>query len=521
MSSEGIHVVSTDPATGQIPEPVPGGNASSYRQIFKSTAVIGATQVANIGIGVVRNKALAVLLAPAGFGLAGTYLTITGFVGGVTGLGLGMSGVRQIAEAAAGGNQERIARAIKALRWASLLSGLLGMVVLAVLSALLSYSTFGDGKHTWAIALMSLSLLFGGISTGQLALIQGLRRLVDLGKSQVAGAFFGMLASVVIVYFLRQEGVALYLVVNAGMALLFSWWFARKIGVLRIEMRLKEKWLESRGLLALGFAFLLQNVVLGLGAYLSRVLIIHQLGLSAVGLYTAAWTLSNYYVSMVLKAMGADFYPRLTGAASDHPTMNRLVNEQIEMGLLIAVPGVLAVLALAPWVLHLLYSAAFVSATEIIRWQVLGVLLQVVSWPIGTVLLAKAKGKLYVVTEIVSASVGLFSLFAAMRTWKLEGIGISVALTGLIMSIYFWLLGHKLSGFSFSRNCVKVLVPSILVVLLGFISVNMLTPAWGVTMGVLLAVASTLVSIWMLQRLIGINAWQLIKVKLAGRTTNT
>ena len=45
--------------------------ASSYRQIFKSTAVIGAAQVANIGIGIVRNKALAVLLAPAGFGLAG------------------------------------------------------------------------------------------------------------------------------------------------------------------------------------------------------------------------------------------------------------------------------------------------------------------------------------------------------------------------------------------------------------------------------------------------------------------
>ena len=63
---------------------------SSYRQIFKSTAIIGAAQVANIGIGIVRNKALAVFLAPAGFGLAGTYLTVTGFVGGVTGLGLGM-----------------------------------------------------------------------------------------------------------------------------------------------------------------------------------------------------------------------------------------------------------------------------------------------------------------------------------------------------------------------------------------------------------------------------------------------
>ncbi len=44
---------------------------SSHRQIFKSTALIGGTQVINMGIGIVRTKALAVLLGPAGMGLAG------------------------------------------------------------------------------------------------------------------------------------------------------------------------------------------------------------------------------------------------------------------------------------------------------------------------------------------------------------------------------------------------------------------------------------------------------------------
>ncbi len=487
---------------------------SSYRQIFKSTAVIGAAQVANIGIGIVRNKALAVLLAPAGFGLAGTYLTVTGFVGGVTGLGLGMSGVRQIAEAAASGDQNKITRTVQALRWASLLSGFLGMGVLLALCVPLSYSTFGSGQHAGAIALMSLSLLFGGISTGQYALIQGLRRLVDLGKSQVAGAFFGMLASVVLVYYLRERGIALYLVVSAGMAVLFSYWYARKIEIPRIKMRLGELWFESRGLLTLGFAFLIQNLVLGLGAYLSRVFIISLIGISAVGLYTAAWTLSSYYVGMVLKAMGADFYPRLTAVANDHPAMNRLVNEQIEMGLLIAVPGVLAVLALAPLALRILYSGAFVSAADIIRWQVLGVVLQVVSWPIATVQLAKGKGKLYALSETISASVGLLFLFVAMRLWKLEGIGISFALAVFVLTFYYLIIGRRLSGFTFSKNCLQVLVPSLLAVAGGFLCINILPPAWGMAVGVLLTVAASVVSIWALQRLLGINVWQLARTKL-------
>ena len=487
---------------------------SSYRQIFKSTAIIGAAQVANIGIGIVRNKALAVFLAPAGFGLAGTYLTVTGFVGGVSGLGLGMSGVRQIAEAAASGDQNKITRTIQALRWASFLSGILGMVVLLALCVPLSYSTFGNGNHAGAIALMSLSLLFGGISTGQYALLQGLRRLADLGKSQVVGAFFGMLASVVLVYYLRERGIALYLVVSAAMAVLFSYWYARKVELPRIKMRLGEIWFESRGLLTLGFAFLIQNLVLGLGAYLTRVFIINDLGLAAVGLYTAAWTLSSYYVGMVLKAMGADFYPRLTATANDHPTMNRLVNEQIEMGLLIAIPGVLAVLALAPLALRILYSGAFVGAAEIIRWQILGVVLQVVSWPIGFVQLAKGKGKVFVATEIINAAIGLLCLFVSLRLWKLEGIGIAVALAGFVMTFYYFIIGRRLSGFAFSKKCLQVVIPSLLAVAAGFLFVRTLPTVWGLGMGLLLAAASFAVSIWALQRLLGINAWQLAKTKL-------
>src|SRR5208337_3218913 len=104
------------------------------------------------------------------------------------------------------------------------------------------------------------------------------------------------------------------------------------------------------------------------------------------------WTLSTLYVGFVLNAMGADFYPRLTSLAADNMMVNRLVNEQTEMGLLIAVPGVLATLTLAPWVLKIFYSVQFVPAVEIVRWQIVGILLRVVSWPMGFVQLAKGKG---------------------------------------------------------------------------------------------------------------------------------
>jgi len=128
--------------------------------------------------------------------------------------------------------------------------------------------------------------------------------------------------------------------------------------------------------------------------------------------------------------------------------------------------------------------------------------------------LAKGKGKLYVVTETIQASVGLFFLIVAMRLWKLEGIGISFALAVFVMTFYYLILGRRLSGFTFSKNCLQVLVPSLLAVAGGFLFINILPPAWGIATGVLLTVAASVVSIWALQRLLGINVWQLARAKL-------
>ena len=94
------------------------------------------------------------------------------------------------------------------------------------------------------------------------------------------------------------------------------------------------------------------------------------------------------YIGFVLGAMGTDYFPRLTEAINDQARARKLVNEQTEMALLLAGPVLLAMITLAPWVIHLLYAASFAPATEVLRWQVLGDILKVASWPMGFILLA-------------------------------------------------------------------------------------------------------------------------------------
>jgi PST family polysaccharide transporter len=486
---------------------------SSHRQIFKSTALIGGAQVINMGIGIVRTKALALLLGPAGMGLAGLYMTAAGLVGSVAGLGINASGVRQIAEAAGTNDETRIARTIITLRRVALISGLLGMMLVLALAPLLSRTTFGDDKHVFGIALMSLTLLFGGISAGQNALLQGLRRLRDLAASQIVGVLFGTLVSIVLVWWLREQGIVPYLVAISAFGILLSWWFARRVPVQRVTVTWRETLAESRGLVGLGLAFTTAALIASGTAYLTRVLVQRQLGMEAVGIYTATWTLSTYYVGFVLGAMGTDFMPRLTAAAHDHTTMNRLVNEQTEMGVLIAVPGVLATLTLAPWVMKVFYSGAFVQGAEVVRWQILGVFLRMVSWPLGYVLIAKGKSLLFTLTELAFGVVNVGLILLCMKLWNLEGVGVSFALSYLAYTAMMAVVAWRLTGFRWSATALKILAPAVLILGVIFVCTRFLPERWGLGIGLVATTVVGTASLLALQKLLGVSLWQTARRK--------
>src|SRR5690349_6072677 len=128
------------------PEPAQS-EKPTYGQILKSTALVGGSQVVNIALGMIRTKAMAMLLGPAGFGLAGLYMSIANLTQSIVGMGVNSSGVRQIAEAAGSDNEERIAQTAAVLRRTSVLLGVLGAAVLILFSRQVSTLTFGTSDH--------------------------------------------------------------------------------------------------------------------------------------------------------------------------------------------------------------------------------------------------------------------------------------------------------------------------------------------------------------------------------------
>lgn len=436
----------------------------SYGQIIKSSALIGGSSLATILAAILRTKFVAVFLGPAGVGLMGVYGSMTSMVGALTGLGVTTSGVRRIAEAAGDGEEIQVARTATALRQIVFRLGLLGSVLLAALCVPVSRLTFGTTDHAGKIALLSLGIVIAAVAEGQVALLQGFRRMGDLAKLAILGAVLSLALTLPIAYFWRQDAVIPLLLATSGAGLVSSWWYARKIQVAPVSMKWRDSIAEARPLLRIGLASMSAGLMVAAIAYVVRVVIIRYLGFEAAGIYQAATTLSGAYCGFILSAMAADFLPRVASVARDDAQCSRLVNEQAEVGLLLAFPGICATLAFSPLIIELLYSGQFGLATEVLRWQVLGIILRVASWPLAYLLLAKGKAKLYFWTEVSYNAIHAGLIWICVRLWGLPGTGIAFFGLYVSYSLLMSLVAQKVSGFAWSapnKRFALVAIPTV------------------------------------------------------------
>jgi antigen flippase len=453
------------------PELVEGAAAPekpSYGEILKSSALIGFSTLINLAIGIIRTKAMAVWLGPAGFGLMGLYSSIADLAQSIAGMGINASGVRQIAEAVGAGDTQRIARAVVVLRRTAVLLGVLGAAVLIAFSRPVSTLTFGTNQHATAVKLLSATVLFGCLSGGQAALLQGMRRISDLVKMGVLGAAAGAVISIPIVYALREDGIVPSLICGAAISLIVSWWYSRKITIRTPSMTAAQTGHEAAALLKLGFAFMASGLLMTGASYAIRVFVLRELGYEAAGLYQSAWTLGGMYVGVILGAMGTDFYPRLTAAAKDNSACNRLVNEQTQVSILLAAPGVIATLTLAPLVITLFYSGKFQQAVEVLRWLCLGMALRVISWPMGFIIIAKGARNLFFWSELGWTVVYIALAWACVTAFALNGAGIAFFVSYIFHLLMIYLIVRRLSGFQYSAANMKTSLLFVLILGLVF-----------------------------------------------------
>ena len=422
----------------------------SYREILKSTTVVGGAQLIKVAIGVAKNKILALIIGPTGIGLIGTFNSAINMLSSLAGMGIGFSGVRQVAEADASGDEDWLSRTVFVLRRVSILLGISGSILCFLLSRLLSRLTFGDASHARDFAWLSVVVFLMVVMGSQNALIQGKRRIKDLAKLTVWGTLISTGISVPMVYFWGMAGIIPFIVLLAGANTIVSWFYARKIEIKKISLTIKEVVKNSTGMIRLGIAFMMGGLLSFVSNYIIRAMIIRTISLKALGFYQASYIMSTVYMGVILNAMGKDFYPRLTSVAKDPKKCTDLINEQTEIGIYIATPAVLLTMTFAPIVIKMFYSGEFIVAVDILRWQIMGVYLQVISFSIAYLSISMGLGRLFFFLQLAFCSFHVALVAGFMHAFGILGTGIAFFTLYLIYLVVLIVVGKRLIDFSWS-----------------------------------------------------------------------
>lgn len=431
---------------------------ASYRTILRSSSIMGAASVVNILSGLAKMKAAALLLGPAGVGLIGLYQNLMQTGATLAALGLGSVGTRQMAEAVAEGSEEAVV-VRRALFLGSLALAVLGGLLFWLLSGWIASGIVRAPERSSDVAWLSIGVALAVFAGAQGALLTGLRRIGDMARVQLLSGLVAALLGIAAIALWGMRGVpAMVLALPAATVLIGGFFVARIQSSSATRPPLSALLPQWRRMAALGSAFMLSGLVTILGQLVVRALVQRNLGDGALGQFQASWAIGMTYLTFVLGAMTADYYPRLTATITDHGAACRLVNEQTEVALLLCAPVLLAMLGLAPWVVRLLYSDAFGPAVGVLRWQILGDLLKVMSWPLGYLLLALGAGRSFILAEGIG--IGMFIAATALLLPLLGVTATGVAFLAMY-SVYLpavWLMARQRIGFRWGRAVLAIAV---------------------------------------------------------------
>ena len=451
---------------------------SSYRSIFKATSLFGGVQAYQILIGVIKSKFVAILLGPTGMGIQGLYQSAIQLIQSFSSLGLSQSAVRDVSEANGSGDSKRIGLTVAVVKRLVWITGLLGLIATAVLSPVLSQTTFGNYDYTIPFIFLSVILLLDQLSAGQKVVLQGMRKLKYLAKSTAIGSTVGLVVSIPLYYLFGVQGIVPTLILNSVTMLCLTWYFSKKVEVEKVEVTNEQTFEKGKSMLKMGLAMSISGIMVTLTSYLLRGFIRYEGGTEQVGLFTAGFMLTNSYVGMVFNAMGTDYYPRLSAVNQDNAKCTEVINQQGEIATLIIAPILISCMILMPFIIRIIYSDEFLPANDYILWAVSGMMFKVFSWVIAFVFLAKAEAKLFIINEVITNiySFGLSAL--GYHYFDLAGLGIAFMLTYLAYSVQVYLIARKRYEFSFSKSFKKVYTIQILMVISVFITVLLWKSNW-------------------------------------------
>lgn len=417
------------------------------KSIFRAIGLLSGASAVSLVLGLISAKLTALWLGPAGVGFLGLLQSTTGLAVLVATMGGVSAGMVRLVSRAIAANDAREEAAARTATW--LLCAAFSAVTVAIMLGLrvpLARAFLGSADRADAILPLALAVVLTLVTSVQTNLLSAHQRVADIARINIWNSVLGPALLLPLIWIWHEASLPWAVFAGSvATAAVSRAYVARRVGPSPARAGRAEIARASGELLRFGIPVNMSSLA-GSGVQLAMpVLVLHALGHTDVGFYRAAAGVSMTYLGFLLSALGQDYYPRLSACGGEPARVRRLINDQARAMLLVAGPFILIVLALARYLVPLIYTPQFRPAVPLLEWQLIGDVLKVAGWTMGFAILARLGGVAYLGVEIINGVTLLVCSWTGVRVLGLEGLGVGFLVSsGVTFAVYWTVLRRSI-----------------------------------------------------------------------------
>ena len=360
--------------------------------------------------GFIVTKVVAVKIGPAGMSYVGQYQNTIAIIAMLSTLAVTTGVIKYLAEHREQPQKKR--QVISTALVIILISSLIISVLVFLTKDFLSRQAFKDESFADVFLLYGCFISIIAINTLIAAVYNGLKEIRYLTIINIITSLTGICFTMLFAYKLGVKGVLIANNFTAVIVFISNILILRKKNFFQFKPSLSN-WNKGTAKLLLGFTVIgiVSGLVIPASQILIRSRIITDFSPDEAGWWQAVTRISDYYLTFITSVLSIYYLPRLSEIVSKTE-----LRQEVVKGYKIILP-IVGIMALViwlcrAWVVHILFSKAFLPMTPLFSFQLLGDFFKIGSWLLGYVLIAKAVVKVVIVTEIIfSATLVLLSYF--------------------------------------------------------------------------------------------------------------
>jgi PST family polysaccharide transporter len=417
---------------------------------IKGIKWLSFSQFANQGITLATTALMARLLSPSDFGVMGMATVIIGFIEICINLGTSAAIIQK---------QDQTEIFISSIFWLNILVGNFIFVLLFAAAPLAGYF-YREPLVVPIVKVLAANFIISGVITTHRAIIEKklqYRTIVAIELIAVIfSAFCGIVAallgqgvwSLVYQYLLRFYGKAALLLIHT-----------------RFLPKLRFDFNEIKQVFNFSINITFFNILNYLLRNTDNLLIGRYLGSEALGYYTLAYRLMLLPIQNISTAVGRAVFPIYSKIQSENHAIADLVLKTSYIIALISAPLMLGLMSAAKPFIFTLFGARWEPAVILIIVLAPIGLLQSLSIPLNSILLAKKRSDLVLKWGLISGFFIVLSYTIGLK-WGVVGVAIGYTAGSLLMIYPLVNVRLNIIQLEFTRFCRSLKVPIINAVLM-------------------------------------------------------